>query len=66
MWDRDEVAKEEYEELSGATSSILFTALVGHVNLEEWSLKMRWTEIACNSQLYSKHQTIYTLKVKVT
>ena len=24
---------------------------------------MRWTEVSCNSQLYSEHQTVYTLKV---
>jgi hypothetical protein len=25
---------------------------------------MRPTEVSCNSQLYSEHQTIYTLRVK--
>lgn len=32
-------------------STILFTTLIGTVNLGEWILKMRWIKISCNSQL---------------
>ena len=25
---------------------------------------MSWTKLSCNSELYSEHQTVYTLRVK--
>lgn len=34
------------------------------MNLREWSLKMRQTKVSPNTQLYSEHQTVYTLRVK--
>lgn len=33
-------------------------------DLRGWSLKMRRTKVSSNSQLYSEHQTIITLRVK--
>jgi hypothetical protein len=42
----------------------VFTALVGDVNLGDQGLKMRQFKVSCRSQLYSQHQTIYTLRVK--
>lgn len=42
----------------------MFAVLVGAVNLGKRSLKMRQTKVSCNRQLYSEHQTVYTLRVK--
>lgn len=32
------------------------------VILEKWSLQLRRTTVSCSSQLYSEHQTIYTVR----
>lgn len=40
------------------------SALVDGVNLGEWDLKLRGTKVLCNSQLYSKRQSICPLSVK--
>jgi len=44
----------------------LFTTLVGGVDLRGQGLKMRWTEVSYNSQLYSEHPTMHTLRVRKT
>lgn len=33
------------------------------MNLGQWDVRMRWTAVPCNSQLYSEYQTIYSLRV---
>lgn len=38
--------------------------LLGSMNLGEQRLKTEQIKVSCNSHLYSKHQTIYTLKFK--
>ena len=48
----------------GGKISLTVVTLDGSVNLGEWGLNMSRTEVSCNSQLYSEHQTIYTLRVK--
>ena len=47
-----------------STDVVVFTALIGSMNLGEQGLRMRQTKVSCNSQLYSVHETIYTLRVK--
>lgn len=42
----------------------MLTVLVGTVNLGEWRLKMRLTEISCNSHLHSEQQTVFILGVR--
>lgn len=42
----------------------MVTTQAGGVILGEQSLKMSQTKVPCNSQLYSEHQIIYTLRVK--
>ena len=41
----------------------VFTALDGGMNLGGWC-ELRWAKASCNRQLYSEHQTVYTLEVK--
>lgn len=43
---------------------MLFTSIIGNVNLGEQGLKRRQTKVSCNRQFYSEHQTICTLRAK--
>ena len=47
----------------GFIHRFLSITLVGDVNLAEHGLKMRHTKVSGNSQLYSKNQAIYILRL---